>query len=126
METLFAPADRASVPEVRDLHALLSRTPLLRRILGAVPDVLLLLNRQRQIVFANDAACGFLGVDGAADALGARPGEAPSSSISLRAESGDAFDQVDEPTCHRLAIVTLGGHQAPRLRELDPARVVFQ
>jgi signal transduction histidine kinase len=76
METQFASAERAPEVQVRDLHQLLLSIPLLQKILCSVPDVLLFLNEHRQIVFANDAAFCFLGVEPTADVLGNRPGEA--------------------------------------------------
>jgi nitrogen fixation/metabolism regulation signal transduction histidine kinase len=76
METKFAPAERAPEMRVRDLHQLLSSIPLLEKILCSVPDVLLFLNEHRQIVFANDAAFCFLGIEPTLDLLGSRPGEA--------------------------------------------------
>jgi signal transduction histidine kinase len=76
LETQFAPAERASEARVRDLYRLLTSIPLLEKILGAVPDILVFLNEQRQIVLANDAAFGFLGIEPTLEVLGNRPGEA--------------------------------------------------
>lgn len=76
LETQFAPAERAPEERVRDLYRLLSSIPLLQKLLGSVPDILLLLNEQRQIVLANDAAFGFLGIEPTLEVLGSRPGEA--------------------------------------------------
>jgi len=76
METQFAPAERAPEMRVRDMHELLSSIPVLEKILCSVPDVLLFLNEQRQIVFANDATFCFLGMEPTPDVLGNRPGEA--------------------------------------------------
>ena len=58
LETKFAPAERASEARVQDLYRLLTSIPLLEKILGSVPDILVFLNEQRQIVLANDAAFG--------------------------------------------------------------------
>jgi len=76
METKFAPAERAPEMRVRDLHQMLSGIPLLEKILCSVPDVLLFLNENRQIVFANEATFCFLGVEPTPELLGNRPGEA--------------------------------------------------
>jgi K+-sensing histidine kinase KdpD len=75
-ETQFAPAERAPGLEVHNLNELLSGVPLLDEILGSVPDALLFLNEQRQIVFANRATFCFLGIEPTPDVLGSRPGEA--------------------------------------------------
>jgi signal transduction histidine kinase len=76
LKTRFAPAERASDERVRDLYRLLTSIPLLENVLGAVPDILVFLNEQRQIVLANDAAFGFLGIEPTLEVLGNRPGEA--------------------------------------------------
>jgi nitrogen-specific signal transduction histidine kinase len=76
METKFAPAERAPELQIRNLYQLLLRIPLLDEILRSVPDVLLFLNEQRQIVFANHAAFRFLGIEPTPEVLGNRPGEA--------------------------------------------------
>jgi signal transduction histidine kinase len=88
METQFGSAERAPEVHVRDLHQLLSSTPLLQKILCSVPDVLLFLNEHRQIVFANDAAFCFLGVEPTPDVLGNRPGEALGCVHATETEGG--------------------------------------
>jgi hypothetical protein len=67
METKFAPAERAPGLEVINLFELLSGVPLLDEILRSVPDVLLFLNKHRQIVFANRATFCFLGIEPTTD-----------------------------------------------------------
>jgi len=76
MESQFAPAGRATEPEIHNLFELLSGVPLLNDILGSVPDALLFLNEHRQIVFANRATFCFLGIEPTSEVLGNRPGEA--------------------------------------------------
>ena len=76
LETRFAPAERASEARVLDLYRLLTSIPLLEKIVGSVPDILLFLNEHRQIVLANDAAFSFLGIEPTLDLIGRRPGEA--------------------------------------------------
>jgi len=88
VETQFAPAERASETRVRDLYRLLSSIPLLEKILGAVPDILLFLNEHRQIVLANDATFCFLGMDPTPDLLGNRPGEAFGCVHAAQTEGG--------------------------------------
>ena len=88
LETQFAPAERAPDIRVQDLHQLLSGIPLLQKILCSVPDILLFLNEHRQIVFANDAAFCFLGVEPTPDLLGNRPGEAFGCVHATQTEGG--------------------------------------
>jgi signal transduction histidine kinase len=75
-DTQFAPSERASDLKVSNLHRLLAGIPILDEILASVPDVLLFLNENRQIVYANHAAFRFLGIEPTPDVLGDRPGEA--------------------------------------------------
>jgi len=88
LATRFAPAERASEKRVRDLYRLLSSIPLLEKILGSVPDILVFLNEQRQIVLANDAVFGFLGIEPTLEVLGNRPGEAFGCAHAAETEGG--------------------------------------
>jgi signal transduction histidine kinase len=67
---------------------LLSGIPLLKTILCSVPDVLLFLNEQRQIVFANNAAYCFLDVEPSPELFGKRPGEAIGCVHATETEGG--------------------------------------
>jgi len=74
--TMFAPPERASAAEIADQHAaFIAASPLVVATLDAIPDIVLVLNPHRQIVFANTALLDYLGCDMAA-VLGLRPGEA--------------------------------------------------
>ncbi|MDD2707483.1 MAG: PAS domain-containing sensor histidine kinase [Verrucomicrobiae bacterium] len=74
--TAFAPPGRASSDEVRRLRQCLLNAPLLGKMLNLVPEILLVLNKERQIVFANQAAMDFLGKRDVEEICGMRPGEA--------------------------------------------------
>ena len=74
-ETFFAPAGRAKPAEFRRQQAAVEGLPLLREALDAMPDMVMILNDQRQIVAANAAALRTLQV-AVADVLTKRPGEA--------------------------------------------------
>lgn len=104
METEFAPAERASMEEVRRQYEKLAKLPFVRDFLDAVPNMSVVLNKQRQIVFANRAFAEFLGLKDTgellgkshceacnclyADVLGRRPGEAVGCIRSRLTESG--------------------------------------
>ncbi|MHC4295603.1 MAG: PAS domain-containing protein, partial [Planctomycetota bacterium] len=88
LETEFASAERASEARVRDLYRLLTGIPLLEKVLGSVPDIVVFLNEQRQIVLANDAAFRFLGLEPTLEVLGNRPGEAFGCVHSAETEAG--------------------------------------
>lgn len=70
----FAPASRAEDPEISVAHGLLKSTPLIEQLLNSFPEPAVVLNANRQVVFANDKLVAFL--NGEPDRfLGSRPGE---------------------------------------------------
>ncbi len=74
--TKFAPAERATPEKVlRQAQYFADSPPLVRQFLQAIPDILTVLNAERQIVFANQRLLDFLGVTLEA-VIGQRPGEA--------------------------------------------------
>ncbi len=75
LETEFAPAERASQEEVAGHFEQLLVTPLVRDLLRAIPNIVLVLNYQRQIVLANDRLLEHLQLRDFEQVLGQRPGE---------------------------------------------------
>jgi signal transduction histidine kinase len=74
--TYFAPPERTSVEELtRQSAAFASASPLLIDMLDSMPQIVLILNGQRQIVFANRALLDYLNCR-VHDVVGLRPGEA--------------------------------------------------
>ena len=69
------PAGRASADEVGRLHGQIAGDPLVANLLDAVPEILLILNEQRQVVFANKALLRLFGAPCQSAVLGRRPGE---------------------------------------------------
>ena len=74
--TEYAPAARLGRKEVERQAELITNTPLLSRHLDLIPDIILILNAHRQIVFANKAARTTLGSQSRERIFGKRPGEA--------------------------------------------------
>jgi len=72
----FAPAERASRSDLLRQSCLLADTPLLRQLYDAVTDIVLILNRQRQIVFCNRRVADLLGFQDRSQLYGLRLGEA--------------------------------------------------
>ncbi|MFA5138717.1 MAG: ATP-binding protein [Elusimicrobiota bacterium] len=72
METDFAPAERLDGAVVRKQHEQLSGVPMLRQFMDAVPTLVVVMNRRRQIVFYNRAVAETFGSE---QAIGLRPGE---------------------------------------------------
>ncbi|MBF0254427.1 MAG: GHKL domain-containing protein [Candidatus Omnitrophica bacterium] len=75
MATDFAGAERSSRAEIAALNSRIAREALLVEALNAVPDVVLILNTNRQIVFCNKALFAYAGTRGTTAVLGKRPGE---------------------------------------------------
>lgn len=76
LPTQFAPAERALPAEITAQAArFLAVSPDAHAILDAVPDSVIMLNRYRQIIFANRSTLTLLARDNQ-QVLGQRPGEA--------------------------------------------------
>ncbi len=76
LKTEFAPAERAVEEQVWCQYRKLFALPYVRDFLDSVPDMSVVLNEQRQIVFANGPFAQFLGCSSGKEVLGLRPGEA--------------------------------------------------
>ena len=74
METLFAPAERSEVEDVRRSFAGLNAQLRYDIVLNLMPNITFIVDERRQVLFANDGALSILGVE-SAEVIGARPGE---------------------------------------------------
>lgn len=72
----FAPAQRASKYAIKQQADFFANEELLNRLFNGVPDIFLILNEQRQIIFANQAVLDLLDVKEKQTVYGLRPGEA--------------------------------------------------
>jgi signal transduction histidine kinase len=75
LPTQFAPAQRTPTKRLLQQAAHLANIPLLRPLFDAIPDVILILNAERQVVFANQALISLAHGEKGAAAIGLRPGE---------------------------------------------------
>ena len=73
--TEFAPAKRAPADKVQRQARSFADQPLLRHLLDAMPQMVVILNQQRQIVYANTLTYQQLGIPEGQAVLGLRPGE---------------------------------------------------
>lgn len=74
--TEYASAERSDPIQLDLQYSLLKDQPHLKGFLDAVPEVYLVLNDNRQIVFANKAMLKYIGKNHSREILGLRPGEA--------------------------------------------------
>jgi signal transduction histidine kinase len=74
--TEFASAERESRETIHGSFISLSKSTLLSQILDAIPNICIIVNQGRQIIFANRALLDFMGTADRLSACGLRPGEA--------------------------------------------------
>jgi len=89
MATEFAPAERVTDEEIDRQRRLFEDVPLMDQLLNAVPSCLVVLNRQRQLVYANQSLYRALdtGSEGVT-VLGSRPGEILKCAHAFESEGG--------------------------------------
>jgi len=75
MKTFYAPALRASQEEVEKDYGMLRRFENLTDIVNGLPYIVVILNKERQLVFCNQFLVDLLGVKDINSLLGMRPGE---------------------------------------------------
>ncbi len=74
--TYFAPAKRANVEEVKEqAKTIISQSPDFQKVTNAIPSIIMILNSDRQLLFANDNLADFLRVESIEELKGQRPGE---------------------------------------------------
>jgi K+-sensing histidine kinase KdpD len=74
--TEFASAEREAKETIQGSFISLSMSTLLPQILDAMPNICIIVNQGRQIIFANRALLDFMGTADRLSACGLRPGEA--------------------------------------------------
>ena len=116
VDTEFAPAERASEADVREQHQSLSNIPFLEKLLDSIPDILVFLNGQRQVVFANKAVFSFLGVEPTLELLGNRPGEAFGCVHAAETEGGCGTTEFCQ-TCGAVQAVLAAQCGSPEVKE---------
>ena len=72
----FAPAGRADQTELESQVKIMENIPIIRNISNAVSNMIVILNKHRQIIFANKLFLDFLGIKEHSPVIGKRPGEA--------------------------------------------------
>ena len=75
-ETKYAPAERAAFKTIQRQEKTFAGFALMLTVLNAVPDSLVILNQERQIVYANRAFQQVVALNGHHSPIGLRPGEA--------------------------------------------------
>jgi len=76
LKTCFAPAERADKLELKKQSEIFCGSDILNQFANSVSQMMLILNKERQIVFANRQFVDFLQVENCNTLIGFRPGEA--------------------------------------------------
>jgi signal transduction histidine kinase len=87
-KTQIATAFRYSIGEILDQHDLIASQKLFTEIFGAITGISAVINKQRQIVYANDPFLEFLGIKSLEPVLGRKTGEVISCVHSGEGSSG--------------------------------------
>jgi len=86
--TAFLPAERRSKTDILRQAETLRQTTILGAIIDASPDIMLVLNSERQIVFTNKLLLDYLNLPDASEVLGFRPGEVLDCIHAFESEGG--------------------------------------
>lgn len=109
----FAPSHRSTPEDLDRQRSLLAGDDSLVTLLDAMPELVMVLNGNRQIVLGNAALAGFAAARGRGEFIGLRPGELLSCETALAAENGCGTG----PECRHCGAVesvlaALGGSRA--------------
>ncbi|MGC9349364.1 MAG: sensor histidine kinase [Anaerolineae bacterium] len=85
--TEFAPAELAPDAELQRHISYFANLGMTEELISAVPNFLMVVNRYRQIVYANSAMVDYLGLDDRSELLAIRPGEALQCSHAFEGEN---------------------------------------
>ncbi|MFX1297511.1 MAG: sensor histidine kinase [Promethearchaeota archaeon] len=88
LRTKFAPAERASIEEIKRQIAIFENNEVLNQFLSKIPAVFLIVNKYRQVVYMNKGALEFTGLDDLTSVLGQRAGEIIGCVHSTEEEGG--------------------------------------
>ena len=94
MKTYFASAERSDDDVVFKEHTLVDSVEYAQQIMNAMPCLSVILNSNRQIIYANDTLLSLLDLDEMSDTLGLRPGELVSCIHSCTMPGGCGTSQA--------------------------------
>ena len=86
--TQYASAQRTDAGEIRRYSRKFQDTPLLKSLFDSVSDMVMILDRNRQLVYANRALVQWMGLDSQDTLIGKRPGEIVSCENAAVSDGG--------------------------------------
>ena len=75
MNTKHAPAERASKEEVLKQINTFKDDGIADKFLSKIPVVFMIVNKERQVIYMNQGAIEFTGLEDVTEVIGQRPGE---------------------------------------------------
>ena len=88
MKTEFARSERTSLEVLKNQQLNISKNSEIQAILDAVPESVMILNKERQIIYVNKETLSTLGLQNMDSLLGLRPGESLHCSHASETEGG--------------------------------------
>jgi len=88
LSTQYAPAERASSEEIQEQSLFFSEPHNLEAFSDSMPNIFLALNKQRQIVFSNQALLDLVGRKDPKEVYGLRPGEVLNCIHAIKTDGG--------------------------------------
>lgn len=122
VNTFFAPAGRADDILLAEQQLAIIQAPFIAQVLNAIPDMMLVLNKHRQIVAVNNKLMTSFGVNDPATLTGLRPGEAVSC---IHSNEGTDGCGTAEKCSACGAVLTILACQESGKQSEDECRVVI-
>ncbi|SHK93937.1 Signal transduction histidine kinase [Desulforamulus aeronauticus DSM 10349] len=108
----YAPAARLPMNRVLEQYQAVSKIQEIHSVLDALPNVIMILNQQRQLVYCNQALFDLLNIDSPRLILGGRPGEILTCVHACENEAGCGTSEACSTCGAVLALLTgLGGQK---------------
>ena len=122
-KTKFASARRTERQKLERQREYFSNDTLTRHLLDAIPNILLILNETRQIVYSNQALCDLIGIADKDLIYGLRPGEVLECSELAKSLGGCGTGEACQ-TCGAVLAILAGLEGKSEVRECSITRRV--
>lgn len=104
LKTEFAPAEREGISTLLKQNKLFSKNELFKEITNSVAQMLVVLNAERQIIYANNLFMDGLGYSNVVEFIGKRPGEALKCMHASQTEGGCGTSEYCK-TCGAVGVI---------------------
>lgn len=121
LETQFAPPERTPQDILIAQISAIKEHDDLTRVLDAIPEYVMILNKEREIVFANKSLLEYLQVEDEFLSKGFRPGEAVNCQHAFENEAGCGTSEFCK-TCG--AVISILNTQYDRMEDVQECRII--